>query len=131
MKMDWDGIGESEVQGDAIVNVDWDGVNAAAYEALKNCLALEDRAFCKGGEDMRAIAVRMVEFWRAQIEGKTLTGNILDTAIHRARLLCETYGVNGHGRAKKIEVTIKTFAFIGAELLTVAMALPREGGQEP
>ena len=90
MKMDWDGIGDSEVQGDAIVNVDWDGVAAAAYEALKNCLSLEDPAFRKGGDDMRALAARMVSFWRAQIEGKTLTGNILDTAIHRARLLCET-----------------------------------------
>lgn len=99
-----------------------DRVRAAAYEALKRCLALEDPAFSKGGDDLRALAGRMVEFWRAEASGEVLTGNLIDSAIHRARLLCEVYNVDGWGKAVKVERAIKTFALIGAELF-------KEGGE--
>lgn len=96
-----------------------DRVRVAAYEALKRCLALEDPAFNKGGDDLKALAGRMVEFWRAQAGGEILTGNLIDSAIHRARLLCEVYDVDGRGKAAKVERAIKTFAFIGAEMLEI------------
>lgn len=96
-----------------------DRVRVAAYEALKRCLALEDPAFLKGGDDLRALAGRMVEFWQADAGGEILTGNLIDSAIHRARLLCEVYDVDGRGKAVKVERAIKTFALIGSELLKV------------
>lgn len=96
-----------------------DRVRVAAYEALKRCLALEDPAFRNGGDDLQALAGRMVEFWRAEASGEILTGNLIDSAIHRARLLCEVYDVDGRGKAAKVKRAIKTFALIGAELFKV------------
>ena len=99
------------------METDWDAMRSAAYEALKNCLALEDPKFQKGGDDVRALAGRMVEFWRAELKGGVLTGNLLSSAIHRARLLCETYDVTTKGKPVKVQRLIQDFAFMGTEFL--------------
>lgn len=98
--------------------MNWKKAKGAAYRALRNCLALEDEAFLRGADDdLKALATRMVDYWRESHSGNVLTGNLLDTAIHRSRILCSTLGVNGRGKALRIERVIKTFALVGSELI--------------
>jgi len=100
--------------------MDWKQIKARAYRALRTTLTREDQAFAKGADDdLKALATQMCVYWKATLDGELLTGHLIDTAIHRARLLCAAAGVEGQGKAQRVEKIIGLFADIGAELIPI------------
>lgn len=100
--------------------MDWKKIKAGAYRALRTTLTREDQAFAKGADDdLKALATQMCQYWRATLEGDVLTGNLIATALHRARLLCSAVGVTAQGKAQRVEKIIALFADIGVELIQV------------
>ena len=98
--------------------MNWNKAKKATETALRNCLALEHQGFLAAGDDdIKALAARMVSYWKAQQEGDVLNDNLLDTAIHRAHLLCQSIGVDARGKAKRVERLIQMFALVGTELI--------------
>lgn len=108
------------------METDWDKVRETAYESIKRVLAAEDKSFLEGSDELRALAGRIVGYWKEEAEGGILTGNLLSAVEYQARLLCTLYGVDGRGKAVKIQKLIRLFVDVGA----VVVEILRSHGKE-
>lgn len=100
------------------MTIDWDELQKQTYESLKEVLGGEHAAFRTGGDDLRALSGRFVEFWKAEASGEAMTGNLLAAAEHHARALCVYYNVpDVRGRGVKLGKRMKDFALMGAALI--------------
>jgi hypothetical protein len=96
---------------------DWDQLEAKTYNALRAWLAMEDRKFEHGGEDIKALASRVVEFWRDESKGN-LTARLLDAARPTAETLCIVYNVDSKMAPRKVADKIRCFAVVGSILVS-------------
>lgn len=99
------------------MNIDWDGLEASTYESLRVALAMEHRAFLTGGDDLRSLAVRVVEYWKRALSGEVLGGNLLDAAEHHARALCIYYNIDTKGAPVRLAKLLKLYVLAGEAIL--------------
>lgn len=92
-------------------------MEATTYDALREVLAMEHRAFLVGSDDLKALAVRIVEYWKRQLAGEVLAGGVIVAAEHQARALCALYNLDKPGLPVRVGKAIKHFAYIGEAIL--------------
>lgn len=97
--------------------LDWDKISRQTYGGLRAWLAMEDRKFEAGGEDIKALAARIVSFWQDEAEGN-LTARLLDAARPTAEMLCVTYGVESRSKPRLVAERIKCFALSGSIIIS-------------